>query len=215
MYSGLTEIPKLEAGRPFAEMAEHPSLWSLERLFGGGTNLDVLVPAAMGREVYRAEYGFVVLCQELLDTLAGQLRGLRVLDAGAGGGYLSSELALRGIDVSAVDVGPMPEQGQFKVWRRDQNVDALTLLPGSFDAVMLCWPSLGKPFAERVARAMRSGQVLVYQGENQGGCTAADGFFELVDSEAFDALMPESQALREHNLRHTGLRDSWRVYRKR
>ncbi len=50
-----------------------------------------------GRDAMRAE---------ILSRLPEDLRGARVLDAGCGAGQMTQELALRGADVTAVDISP-------------------------------------------------------------------------------------------------------------
>jgi hypothetical protein len=81
---------------------------------------------------------------------------------------------------------------------------------------MMAWPPLGHPFASKVAARMVPGQVLIFQGEDAGGCTADAAFFRMVeDSTAWEPLYDWNQRLDEHHLQFYGIHDRWNVYRKR
>ena len=49
-------------------------------------------------------------------------------------------------------------------------------------ALFLCWPSYAEPWAAQ-ALACYTGDMLIYAGEGEGGCTADDEFFRLLDAE--------------------------------
>jgi hypothetical protein len=75
------------------------------------------------------------------------------------------------------------------VYRLDHHGEAVSLLPGNFDVLLLVWPNLGTPFGEQVAHAMRSGQIMILEGEEKGGNTATEEFFDVLsaDFERLDA----------------------------
>ncbi|MDP1939114.1 MAG: hypothetical protein Q8K54_00475 [Gallionella sp.] len=75
------------------------------------------------------------------------------------------------------------------MFRLDHHGDAVALLPGSFDMVLLVWPDLGTPFGEQVAHAMRSGQVMILEGEEKGG-SAATVSFSTCSAPILNASMP-------------------------
>lgn len=62
------------------------------------------------------------------------------------------------------------------------------MLPGDHEAaarhpdraLLLCWPSLGGAWAAQALRRHR-GSLLIYAGEESGGCTADEEFFALRD----------------------------------
>ena len=80
--------------------------------------------------------------------------------------------------------------------------------------VLLVWPNLDTPFGERVAHAMCSGQVLILEGEEKGGCTATDEFFDVLSAD-FELLDVETLALNEHFRAFAGLHDRWQILRKK
>jgi len=100
------------------------------------------------------------------------------------------------------------------VYRLDHHGEAVSLLPGNFDVLLLVWPNLGTPFGEQVAHAMRSGQIMILEGEEKGGNTATEEFFDVLSAD-FERLDAETQALNEHHRRFPGLHDRWQVLRKK
>jgi SAM-dependent methyltransferase len=170
------------------------------------------------RDLYIAKYGYVLLTAECAEALGAILRGKRVLDAGCGVGFVAKNLSDRGIDVTAVDLhypGIYPMPGQDGPWKVDQIGPAEDQLPGEYDAVLLCWPPHKNRFAKDVAERMRPGQLLIYCGEGSGGCCANRGFFRLIEGEAWEFLWDETDQLNEFHLSFLGIRDHWRVMRRR
>jgi SAM-dependent methyltransferase len=208
-FNLLRRLPDLCPDRPYTELAAHPVL---DRKAGRSLN------RFMARDAYIAQYGFVVLTTETIDALGKLCAGKFVLDAGSGTGYLASRLVTRGVDVLASDMGgeTMSEYGMRHCYLRDHEGDTRLLLPGEFDVVLLCWPPYGEPFGFDVARTMRSGQVLVVQGEGPHGCTGDNSLFETVQDEScFTPLSDWTHALNEYHLRFEGIHDSWQVWQKR
>jgi hypothetical protein len=165
------------------------------------------------REKYIEQFGFVLLTREVLITLANQLQGKKVVDVGAGSGYLSAELEKRGVDIIASDMGGM-ECLQYRIRRvikRDHEGDSLRLLPGNYDAVIMCWPH--GSFAARVITMMKSGQTLIYEGEGQGGCTANDDFFDILDKR-WRAQDRQTKELNKRHVQFSGIHDYWDVFVK-
>jgi len=74
--------------------------------------------------------------------------------------------------------------------------------------------NLGTPFGEQVAHAMRSGQVMILEGEEKGGSTATDEFFDVLSAN-FERLDAETLALNEHHRTFPGLHDRWQILRKK
>ncbi len=171
----------------------------------------------VARKLYIPEHGFVYFTKEQVDTLATELKGKRCIEVGAGTGLLSHLLQERGLDVLASDLGgeAMGNYGMRRVWKRDHEGDSLSLLPGSFDAVLLCWPPYQGSFGAQVLSAMRPGQVLFFEGEGAGGCTADDAFFEVLsDTAQWTTLTELTAALNTHHLQFTGIHDRWSVFQK-
>lgn len=106
-----------------------------------------------------------------------------VVEAGAGGGYWAWQMEQAGIDIVAYEPNE-PEDNKFV--RREWT----TLLRDGHEApkhhpdraLFLCWPSYSDPWAAQ-SLACYTGDMLIYAGEPEGGCTADDEFFRLLDAE--------------------------------
>lgn len=129
---------------------------------------------------YLRDFGYVLPTREVMDTLAAQLSGGgMVLDAGSGSGYLSHELSRMGIETFAVDA----DESCLPVFQRNLTGDAVSCKSSRISAVLLVWPPFEDRFAVDVARAMFPGPLLIYQGDNGGGCTADAAFFNYVSDQ--------------------------------
>lgn len=170
---------------------------------------------------YWNDYGYTLICQEQIETLSRQLKYKKVLDAGSGSGFISSELLVHGVDVTAIDVDNYNEHKDDRifpirnVWHVDVIGDALDHLPGEYDAVILTWPPGYHPFARRIAETMEPGQLLFYQGEGPKGCTADDSFFsEVQNRQKWREVVEYSDNLNVHQLNFLHNYDFWTVYQK-
>jgi predicted O-methyltransferase YrrM len=166
------------------------------------------------RMQYIADYGYAIVTQESLENLSRFLSGKSVLEVGSGTGFLSAALAEKGIEVTAVDTGSLDNKRQRQDYRRDVTADALSLLPGSYDVVLMMWPTYRSSFAERVADSMRTGQVLVFQGEGWSGNAATDEFFKKVNSSSWTKLHPVTDSLNANHVKFDMVNDQWAVYQK-
>ncbi len=173
------------------------------------------------RKRYNREFGFCLFTAECISSLAALCKGKKVLEAGSGSGWLADQLAQQGIEVTAADWTDYSQPRDMKrgypmrsVFRLDHHGDAVALLPGGFDVVLLVWPNLGTPFGEQVAHAMQSGQVMFLEGEEKGGNTATEEFFDVLSTD-FEDLDAETLALNEHHRTFPGLHDRWQIVRKK
>ena len=115
----------------------------------------------------------------LKDILAG--RG--VVEAGAGTGYWAWQMEQAGIYAAAYEPNE-PGQNGFarREWTTVLRDDHTAVKHHPDRALFLCWPSYSEPWAAQ-SLACYSGDLLIYAGEGEGGCTADDEFFKLLDAE--------------------------------
>ena len=174
------------------------------------------------RRRFLAEIGFCLATAEVIDALAALLAARKVLEAGSGSGWLAARLGERGIDILAADwtdyrtVDRSRKRGYpvREVFRLDYHGNAVDLLPGDYDTMLLVWPNYETQFAQNVACAMRTGQTLIYEGEAEGGCTADQGFFQHLR----DSSNPSVSEMAELNKNHRtfpGVHDKWWIGTKR
>lgn len=128
------------------------------------------------RDAFIARFGYAVPGPGFVSTLA---RLGRVLEVGAGNGYLSHALRAHGVDAVATDPAPgtLATDRPIDVGRYHAR-DALDTLATPRMTVLCSWPGYGTSWLTDLARALRPGQRLVHIGEGEGGCTADDSFFE-------------------------------------
>lgn len=170
------------------------------------------------REHYINNFGFALLSNKLINSLSEQLKDQCVLEVGAGTGFLSFCLQNKGLYITPLDESPIHNnQYNFTTCYTDLVIheaseyikDSFTKNP--FDSIIMSWPSYETNFAFNVLSNMKKGQQLYYCGENYGGCTGNDAFFDLLDTKT---LLNEklTQQLHADALLWPGLHDSWYVY---
>ncbi|WP_370353089.1 hypothetical protein [Catenulispora sp. EB89] len=104
-----------------------------------------------------------------------------VVEPGAGGGYWAWLMRAAGIDTLAYDPFPASTANGYAkraytaVEPGDDSVAALH----ADRALFLCWPNNDDPWAARAVTAYR-GDMLIYAGQEAGGSTADERFFELL-----------------------------------
>ncbi len=133
--------------------------------------------------VHRRTVGYVRLTDELVDAL---VRHGPWLEIGAGSGALSKAIRLKGGRSVPTDNYTWSDQlpvGQIdKVWKCDgvRAAGFIKKLPSV--GLLTSWPYMDS-MAHDAAALLGIGQKLAYIGEGEGGCTANDDFFDLVDNQ--------------------------------
>jgi hypothetical protein len=166
------------------------------------------------RRLFIGKYGFAVPSRQMLEGVARLSK--RIVEVGAGTGFMATQLRRFEIDVVATDLNATgTSMYSFSVGSHDANVAPMETLC-AVDAVrkypdrdVFCsWPSLNEPWLTEAADAMQPGRLLFYVGEGYGGCTADDSFHELVQSPAFEEVeyIPMAQFF--------GINDNLTVYRR-
>jgi hypothetical protein len=136
-----------------------------------------------------------------------------IVEVGAGGGYWAGLLRARGADVIAYDCAPAGEERNVQAHRKWSEVERgpasiAKLYPDR--ALFLCWPPFKLPMAHiALAAYLRAGgQTLAYIGEGNGGCTADDAFFDLIETSMIEV---DSHALHQW----PGIRDYLTIYTRK
>lgn len=209
----LKSLPKLEPFWTIEQYAELDFLtWDLER---DHPSLERYRKHSWmrGMKGYLYEYGHVLPTRGVMDKLAELLRGSGpVLEVGCGSGYLCKELTRLGLETFAVD----NDDPLMPIHKRDAQGDAVSHVSDRFGAVMMTWPPFHEPFALDVAKAMLPGQILVYEGENGGGCTASPEYFHyMADERRWERLFDLSGQLDALHVTFAMDKDHWMMYRRR
>lgn len=146
------------------------------------------------RDWYINKCGFAVLTQEFVQACAEKFKDRHILEVMAGSGYFSYGLKKFGAkNVIATDTNEWAmdakrmRSNKFKNWSTPympieqlDAVEAIKKYPDT-DLVIMSWPPYTEHSGYEVAKACEErGLELLYIGEDQGGCTADDDFFDLV-----------------------------------
>lgn len=170
----------------------------------------------MERKSYIGKYGFSIYSKETLDALAQYLKQANgpTLEIFAGSGYLSDRLAKRGTPIIASDKGAATFE-KYKianVYKRDIECDVFDLNLEEFQTVIMAWPEMNLN-AYLIAQKMQPGQVLIYVGEEEGGCTATEEFFNEVGTN-WERLDGVEAQFNQHHYSFLSIYDSFFVFRK-
>ena len=173
--------------------AEAPPRNVLEREWNGGSSQherDQAIARIDITQRHRIQSwrGFATLCAESLACLLNHTEGRRIVDCGAGGGHLVRVLRAHGRECVGLDTdhGGYVERVGAEIIRED--------IPGWLarerrddDAILLCWPPSNSAdvdrFAESALDALGHGNLLLYIGEAELGCTGTERFHERLASE--------------------------------
>lgn len=160
-------------------------LIDMSMYFSGAENRELWEATGGSRSQMAAQYAWSIPTPGDVAWMVGQLGGLGVVEIGAGTGYWAWQLEQAGVDVVAYDpVVPGPQNpwcggGPYT----DLRIGGAEAAADHGDrALLMIWPPYEDPCAEKALRAYQ-GSLLLYAGERQGGCTGADGFYELLAEE--------------------------------
>jgi hypothetical protein len=167
-------------------------------------------PSAYERRVASVRrYAFGVPNRAALEAIAGYAP---IVELGAGTGYWAYLLRNRGVDIVAYDLAPpgvLDNTYKFepRTWTQVVRGGVEVLDHHADRALFLCWPGYRDTFADE-ALERYAGPVLIYVGEDAGGHTANDGFFDRLGREW---LLEEQIAIP----RWSGTHDNLSIYNRR
>jgi hypothetical protein len=158
--------------------------------------------------------GFPSHTLESVEELTRFIGQRSVLEVGAGTGWFARHLHDRQVKIRAIDsrVGgcTQPIWWRSELYFDVQEMDALSVEKYEEDVIIMIWPCYETDFAFEVARRLKSGQILIYQGESQGGCTANDKFFEFVEKHL--EILDDTVQLNLLSYSESWLYDRWTVF---
>ena len=141
-------------------------------------------PAEAAIDVLRSEftqrYGFPIITPHAITQLADTLKGHKVLEVGAGNGYLSKQLQDAGVDLFPTDLNPLCNSGYGLGQHRHTNItemDATTAIQ-EFPHMDLLWSWPPLHINSGLALREFQSELLVYLGEQKQGCTGGDLFHQ-------------------------------------
>lgn len=161
--------------------------------------------------------GFCLVTKKLADVLASYLKeksnkpNPRVLELGCGLGSLAKALSDRGIDIQGIDNFEREGTFHFKEnsWIDDiiemDMKEAVITYGKTADFILCSWPEM-EGHIDQIPKLMyqvNPSCKMVYLGEDIGGCTANDRFFNVVNE--IDSM----QSVNDVYCRWEGIHDYW------
>lgn len=148
------------------------------------------LPKNYGRDRYTVNYGFSLVSMDWLRILKEKvIKDSKCLEIMAGSGMISKGLRDLGTDIIATDNYSW-RGGKSKffenTWTDVINLnadDAIVKYGKDVDFIIMSWPYMNEDAynALILMRKMNPNCIMIYIGEDYGGCTADDKFFETLE----------------------------------
>ena len=181
--------------------------------------------------LYRYEFikrnGFPIITKENIDTLVKLMQGRKVLDVGSGACVFGEELKKHGIDLKTLDTvdykgkEPNPEGGYSFI--TDFSPDILGSIENQdiseYNTFLISWCDMEGGASTSVLRRMKRGDILITNGDGQGGCTDSNRFFDILhameNKKKIVSLDEAADQLNDNSYRFCGIHDRFSVYKRR
>lgn len=163
------------------------------------------------RQKYIKYIGFVLHTRETISKLVEMLKHKRVIEVGCGTGFLSRQLKNHHVNVKAIDCKKYSYGLDINYCKIHYHDAVHYIKKNRYDVIIMSWPDYDTDFAYNIASNMKKGTILIYQGEDYGGCTGNEKFFDYLD-DYFDEI---NNDLYETHPKFYGIHDNWNIFRKR
>ena len=182
------------------------------------------------RKTYCVERCWTIITPKLIEEMVNFIGNRKVVEIMAGTGYLSG-LLKQHMDDNGINSDNITAYDDMS-WYKSKTVGKLWSYKGkvvvtpyegipdisSADIVLLTWPPYKDTTCLEYLKQMKSGQILIYNGEGYGGCTGTDEMYDLLEDQ-FDPYDPTSYGVYEPFSTVTkvwsGIHDSWYIYVKK
>ncbi len=167
----------------------------------------------MLRKDYIEKFGFFLVSEDFLSVTTNFLKNKKVLEVGAGSGFLSHCFQKNGIDITPIDLKVNNNSYGFeqKYTNIFEEEASKHLRNNNYDVVIMSWPNYKTNFAYNVLSNMSKGQNLIYIGEDYGGCTANDQFFELLKDKC-EIQIEITEDIQENSYSWPCIHDKVKIY---
>lgn len=164
------------------------------------------------RDKYVKDIGFPLIAEDWVKPLAKWIGDRPCLEIMAGTGFLSYALFLYGVDIKATDNYSWNKH--FTNFKEVENIDCLEAVKiyGKDVKFIICsWPYMDEMAYNSLVmmREINPKCRMIYIGEDWGGCTASDKFFEIAEECEVDGF---NQAVSKYR-RWSGLHDRVKLYK--
>lgn len=181
-------------------------------------NFEINIALMNMRDTYIHQYGFYIVSEGFIENTVNYFGKSKILEVGAGSGFLSACLQKSGIEVVPTDAHLINNSYGFKTLHTEiVEEDSVKFLKNNkkyFDVVLMSWPNYSSSFAYNIVKNMDSGQILIYIGEGYGGCTGDDKFFEYMEKNT-EILEKETNKFNESSFSWIGIHDRVNIFKKK
>lgn len=150
----------------------------------GGYDLDTWSKTYSKRDQFRKGISWHIPSQSLIDCL---VEHSPIVSVGSGLGFTEKKAIISGANIVMTDIDP----SEHNLWcKPESNEDYREIISlGAKEAVLkypdrnvfMAWPPYDDEMGFEVVSAMKIGGILVYVGEDRGGCTGNDDFFDFLE----------------------------------
>ena len=134
------------------------------------------------RDIFIKSAGFALITKNFVKALSEWIGGRSVLEIMAGTGYISKSLKDEGVNVVAVTDIKESSWGFKKEWTEVEKLSANDAIMkyNNVDIIICSWAYMDNNMYEALLtmREYNPNAIILYIGEDYGGCTANDNFFE-------------------------------------
>ena len=132
--------------------------------------------------------GFLLIGKDWIKDISQWIGKRKCLEVMAGLGVLSYSLKMEGVNIRSTD--DYSWKGDSSIWKKDKlwiDVEVLDALESverygrEVEIIIMSWPPYNDKIAVKVLRKMREVNpscLMIYIGEEKGGCTGNDEFFD-------------------------------------
>jgi len=136
------------------------------------------------RDAFVKNYGWGTPTKEAIEKIKQFVRNDTILEIGSGSGLWAKLLKDEGLNIIATNK-PFEKKEDYKTKFTDvQELNHLRAIQkyGYHNVLMISWPLYDDPMAYESLKDFQ-GNKLIFIGEEQGGCTGCDNFFDLLNQE--------------------------------
>lgn len=165
------------------------------------------------RDKYIQRFAYPIITAELVGELAKQCEGKRVIDIGAGSGYLAYQLHMRGVNIKPIDDRSFLRDFESFCPLEIEHANFLDVDYDNYDVVIVSWPDYNSNHAAQLLAKLSDKHTVIYCGEWMGGCTADMDFFNTLNVQ-FEEDKAVGKVLNQSTLSFKRIHDGWGVYRR-
>lgn len=139
----------------------------------------------MSRKQHIIKFGYPNLNTQVLTWMAERLQGKKVLEVGAGKGWLAYKLRKLGVEVIATDLSPNQENvywgDRYSSFVEVVQISATNAIQEyNFDVLLVSWPCYREAWSYEALCALPPDKELLYIGEGSWGCCGTQQFFDKI-----------------------------------